>query len=267
MDEHITYTLITGGNRGVGKALARECAGKKMNLLLVARDIPKLRQTAGEIKKEFAVSIEIFGIDLLEKDAPSKVLNWCLSNHYLVNTLVNNAGIGGPAVFGESSPEYIDMRIMLNVRALVLLSRLFIPELKKHPESYILNIGSFSAYLPVPFRSVYAASKAFVLSFSRALKEELRGTGISVTVVNPNGVYRITGEKKRIEDHGKIVQWVILPAEKIAKIAIEGMLKGKSVIVPGFWNRILLFVSRLIPSPLKEKRCAAIFRKELSGSH
>jgi len=267
MAEHNTYTLITGGSSGIGKALARECAGRKTNLLLTALDTPELEGTADEIRKEFSVQVETFGVNLAEPDGPSKVYEWCRENTFRVNALINNAGIAGAAVFEESDPEYSDVRIMLNIRAMVLLTRLFIPELKSHLSSYIMNTGSLSAYYPIAYKSVYAASKAFVLSFSKALREELRGSGISLTVINPNGVRTNTGSHGRIDSHGKKADLVILPAERIAKIAVEGMLKGKSVIVPGFWNRVLLFVSRLIPSRIREKRAAAMFRKELSGSH
>ena len=266
MAENKAYTLITGGSSGIGKALARECAGRKINLLLVALDTPELSQTADEIRKEFPIQVDTLGVNLTELDGPSRVLEWCGKNAYRVNVLINNAGIAGAAVFEESSLEYSDVRIMLNIRALVLLTRLFLPELKSHPGAYILNIGSISAYYPIPYKSVYAASKAFVLSFSRSLKEELRGTGISLTVINPNAVRTHTGSNARIDSHGKKVDLLILPVERIAKIAIEGMLKEKSVIVPGFWNRLLLLVSRLIPKRIKDKSLASIFRKELSVS-
>ena len=263
MAEYATYTLITGGSSGIGKALARECAGRNHNLLLVALDNPELAKTADEIRKEFSVQVETFGIDLTEIDGPLRIYEWCHKNAFRVNILINNAGIAGAEIFEESDLAYSDVRIMLNVRALVLMTQLFIRELKNHSEAYILNIGSISAYYPIPYKSVYAASKAFVLSFSRALKEELRDSGISLTVINPNGVRTNTGSHGRIDSHGKAADLVILPVESIAKMAIEGMLKGKSVIVPGYANKVLLFVSRLMPSRIREKCIAAMFRKEL----
>jgi short-subunit dehydrogenase len=264
MVEQLTYTLITGGSSGIGKALARECARRSYNLILVALDNPDLAKTADEIRKEFSVRVETIGIDLTDVDGPTRVFKWCLENGYRVNILINNAGIAGSEIFEESDLAYSDLRIMLNVRALVLMTQLFIPELKKHPEAYILNMGSMSAYYPIPYKSVYAASKAFVLSFSRALKVELKDTGIGLTVINPNGVRTNTGSHGRIDSHGKTASLVILPVERIAKMAIRGMLNGKRIIIPGGANKVLLFLSRLIPSGIREKRIAAIFRKELS---
>lgn len=261
MAEQQKYTLITGGSSGIGKALARECAARQMDLLLVALDGPELAETAAEIKEKFSVRVETLGIDLTELEGPARVLAWCEENNYRVNILINNAGIAGSAVFEDSALEYSDVRILLNVRALVLLTRLFLPELKSHTRAYILNTGSMSAYYSIAYKSVYAATKAFVLSFSRALKEELRGSGVSLTVVNPNGVRTNADTHKRIATHGKYANLVILPAERIAKIAIDGMLKGKTSILPGYWNRVLLLLTKLIPSHLREKSAADMFQE------
>lgn len=263
MAEQLKYTLITGGSSGIGKALARECASRGHALLLVALDTPELEKTACEIRGEFSVAAETLGVDLTRLDGPSSVYEWCRDHGYRVNILINNAGIAGSAVFEESAPDYSDERIMLNVRALVLLTRLFLPELKSNTKAYILNTGSLSAYYSIAYKSVYAASKAFVLSFSRSLKQELRGTGVSVTIVNPNGVRTNVGTHERIDAHGKYARLVILPVERVARMAIEGMLKEKTIIVPGGWNSILLLLSKLIPPGMREKRVAKMFRKEL----
>jgi short-subunit dehydrogenase len=264
MGNDTIYTLITGGSMGIGKALARECARRGMDLLLVALPGPELEQTANEIRKDFSVKIDTLGIDLTGHPSPGKVLEWCEKNNYAIDILMNNAGIAGSAIFEESSIEYSDERILLNIRALVILSRLFIPMLKQNKKAYILNTGSFSAYQPLAYKSVYAASKSFVHLFSLALNEELRDTSVSVTVVNPNGVRTNTGTFDRIKTHGKLVQkTLILDADKIAQIAVEGMLKGKKIIIPGFWNRCILQITRLLPTNFKIKKAAKIIRREL----
>ena len=264
MGNDMVYTLVTGGSMGIGKALARECARRGMNLLLVALPGPELELTANEIREEFSVKVDTLGIDLTEGPSPGKVLEWCEKNNYAIDILMNNAGIAGCAIFEESSIEYSDERILLNIRALVILSRLFIPMLKQQKRAYILNTGSFSAYQPLAYKSVYAASKSFVHQFSLALNEELRDTSVNVTVVNPNGVRPNTGSFNRINTHGKLVQeTLILDADIIAKIAIEGMLKGKKIIVPGFWNRCILQITRSLPVNFKIKKAAKIMRKEL----
>lgn len=264
MGNDMIYTLVTGGSMGIGKALARECATRGMNLLLVALPGPELEETANEIREDFSVKVDTLGIDLTGPSSPGKVLEWCEENNYTIDILMNNAGIAGAAIFEESSIEYSDERILLNIRAFVILSRLFIPMLKKSNKAYILNTGSFSAYQPLAYKSVYAASKSFVHLFSLALNEELRDTPISVTVVNPNGVRTNTATFNRINSHGKLVQkTLILDAEKIAHIAVDGMLKGKKIIIPGFWNRCILQITKILPTNFKIRKAAKIMRNEL----
>ena len=249
---------------GIGKALATECARRGMNLLLVALPGPELDQTAEEIRKQFSVTVDTLGIDLTENHSPGRVLEWCEKNKYSVNVLMNNAGLAGSVVFESSPLGYSDDRIMLNIRALVLLCRLFLPMLKQNKKAYILNTGSFSAYQPLPFKSVYAASKSFVHLFSLALNEELRDTPVGVAVVHPNGVRTNAGTYDRINTHGILVKkFLILDADEVARISVEGILKGKKVIIPGFWNRFILQITRLLPQNFKIKQTATMFRKEV----
>jgi len=257
------FTLITGGSMGIGRAIAHECAGRKMNLLLVSLPEPELEQTAEDIRKKYSVIIHTLGIDLTDRDAPEKVHSWCRDNNWKVNILINNAGRAGTAVFEDSIFEYNDIRIQLNIRALVCLTYLFLKDLKSLERSYILNIGSFSAFYSIPYKSVYCASKAFVLRFSRALNAELKNTPVSISVVCPNGVKTNPDTYKRINTHGILTQSVILSAEDVARVAINGMLKNKVVIIPGFFNKVLLIISKFIPPGIAERRIAKIFRKEL----
>jgi short-subunit dehydrogenase len=264
MGNDMIYTLITGGSMGIGKALARECARRGMNVLLVALPGPELEQAANEIREDFSVKVDTLGIDLTLLSSPGKVHEWCERHNYAVDILMNNAGVAGSAIFEESSIEYSDERILLNIRALVILSRLFIPMLKQNKKSHILNTGSFSAYQPLAYKNVYAASKSFVHRFSLALNEELRASSVSVTVIKPNGVRTNVRAFERINTHGKLVQkTLILDADKIARIAVDGMLKGKKIIIPGFWNRCILQITRLLPVNFKIKKAAKIMRKEL----
>ena len=134
------YTLITGGSMGIGKALATGCAKRGMNLLLVALPGPELKETAATLSKEFHVKTYYLEMDLTQPDGPQKVFNWCKENNFIVHILMNNAGVAGTAEFETSSLEYSDVRIQLNIRALVLLCRLFIPEMKKLNNAHILNV-------------------------------------------------------------------------------------------------------------------------------
>jgi short-subunit dehydrogenase len=257
------FTLITGGSMGIGRAIAYECAGRKMNLLIVALPEPELEITADEIRKKFGVIVHTLGIDLTDRDAPEKVYAWCKENQWQINILVNNAGRAGTAIFEDASFEYNDIRIQLNIRALVCLTHLFLKDLKNLDRSYILNVGSFSAFYAIPYKSVYCASKAFVLRFSRALNAELKNTPVSITVVCPNGVKTNPDTYKRINTHGMLSRSVILTAEEVARIALNGMFKNKVIVIPGFFNKLLLTISKIIPPGIAERKIAKIFRKEL----
>jgi uncharacterized protein len=264
--EQKNYALITGSSQGIGKAYAIELAQRGHNLLLVALPEPKLDETVSEIKSRYNVKIDSLGIDLSQLDAPQKVYDWCKEKDYIIDILINNAGIAGTAIFDQSPLEYSDVRILVNIRALTLLCRLFIPDLKKLPKAYILNTGSLSAYYSIPYKSVYSASKAFVLNFTKAIRDEMQGTFVSVSVVCPNGVYTNEGTFGRINAHGSKGRMTATSSEELAKIAINGMFKGKSVIIPLFINKFLLFLQKIIPSGLEQRILRKEFVKEVKVS-
>ncbi|MDP2423772.1 MAG: SDR family NAD(P)-dependent oxidoreductase [Bacteroidales bacterium] len=257
------YTLITGGSMGIGKALAFECASRGMNLLLVALPGNELSETAAEIAEKHDVTIHILAIDLSEIEAPKQVYKWCIDNNYNVSILINNAGMAGTSVFETSELDYSDMRILVNIRALVLLTRLFIPMLKTHPKSYVLNIGSQAAYFAIPYKAVYSASKAFVLRFTQALQLELSETSISLCAVCPNGVETNSGTFSRIKAHGIMGRLTKIEASDLARISIDAMLNGKTVLVPKTINRILLVCSKLIPNILEKRMLKRWFYREV----
>jgi uncharacterized protein len=261
------YALITGSSQGIGKAYAMELAKRGHNLLLVALPDEKLGHTVEEIKSRFNVDIDSLAIDLAGLNAPQQVYDWCREKGYVVDILINNAGVAGTAIFDQSSLEYSDVRILVNVRALVLLCRLFIPDLKKLPKAYLLNTGSLSAYYSIPYKSVYSASKAFVLNFTKAIRDEMHGTSVSVSVVNPNGVYTNEGTFGRINAHGAKGRLTATSSEELARIAIDGMFRGKAVIVPKWVNRFLLFLQKLIPAKLEQRILRKEFMKEVMVSH
>jgi short-subunit dehydrogenase len=264
MDTEPAYTLITGGSRGIGKALAREFARRGMHLLLVARTAAGLDAASREITKEFAVRVHTLQADLSEPGSARKVVDWCKKEGYRVNILVNNAGIAGTVRFENASPEYFNNILQVNTASLVMLTRLLLPELRTHPEAFVLNVGSLAGYFSIPYKSIYAASKAFVKDFSLALCQELKDGPVRVTVVNPNGIPTNADIDKRIDTHSRLVRrFFITHAEKIARISVNKMLKGKAVVVPGFHNRALILVYRMIPPGTRGKWLSGIIRKEI----
>ncbi|MFN8242364.1 MAG: SDR family NAD(P)-dependent oxidoreductase, partial [Bacteroidales bacterium] len=193
--------------------------------------------------------------------AADEVYKWCVANSIEVNFLINNAGMAGAAEFAESTPEYSDKRILLNIRALTMLCRVFVPMLERNRQSYILNIGSLSAFFPIPYKSVYSSTKSYVLNFSMSISAELRKRGISVTVICPNGVETNSGTSARIEAHKNWGKWTKIDSRKLASFAIDQTFKGKVVAIPMLINRFLRFIGWLIPASMQlnmlEKEFAA----------
>jgi short-subunit dehydrogenase len=259
------YTLITGSSSGIGKALAFECARRKMNLVLVSRPGPRLADAAAEVASMYNVDVKYFAIDLTGMDAPEKVVEWCGSQGLKINYLINNAGTVGTTPFDRCEPEYLDSLIMLNMRALTLLTRLFLPELKRYHGSKILNIGSMSGFFPIPYKSVYSASKAYVHSFSKSLSSELKGSGVEVYLVAPNGVQSNPRVTERIKDHKFIGALVSMSVEKFAKLTIDRVEKRKKFYVPLASNKLLFIMSRILPDALMMNLVKREFRKELNS--
>jgi uncharacterized protein len=260
------YALITGASSGIGKAISYYCGSKRINLLLVSLPGENLRSVAYEIHEKFDVKTDFFETDLAQPDSPYSVYNWVKEKSYPVYILVNNAGMAGTAEFELSEPEYSDLRIMINIRALVILTRLFLPELKSHEKAYILNVGSLSAFFAIPYKSVYSASKAFVVSFSHSLRYELKKTSVSISVVCPNGVRTNKGTFSRIEAHGIKGRITSIPADILARKAVENMLKGKFLYIPLRINRLILILQKIIPISIQQKILTREFRKEIRGS-
>lgn len=240
------YTLVTGASTGLGKELALECARQGRNLILTALPGENIDKLGEEISGKYEVLVQTFETDFTRVGAVELFADK-LNKKYALNLLVNNAGIGGTVSFLEASPEYIDQIVLLNMRALVLLTRLLLPNLKLNKESYILNIASMASFGPMPFKTVYPASKAFVYSFSRGLGAELRGTGISVSVAHPGGMKTNAEVTRRIERHGKLIQATAVSVEKVAKICIRQTLKKDKLIIPGFMNKISWLILKTIP--------------------
>jgi short-subunit dehydrogenase len=198
----MSYALITGASKGIGRAIARELASKKINILLVARSQNLLASLADEIEKDYKVQCHYFVADLSTTEAADKIYNWCISQQYPVHILVNNAGYGLSGSFDSRSiNEHIDL-INVGMLSTIKLIHLFLPQLKQQPKSYILNIGSSAAYQAVPYLATYAAAKSFIVSFSRALKYELRSSNVNVSVVNPGVTDTDFSERANIPEKG-----------------------------------------------------------------
>jgi len=261
--EKQTFTLITGASSGIGKAMAFYCGSLGMNLILVSLPGEGLNEVAKTIESKYSIKTRIYETDLSDFSSPSALFNFTQSEKLDVSVLINNAGVAGASVFEKSDLKYIDDRILLNIRAVVMLSRLYLPVLKTHPVSYILNVGSMAGFFKIPYKSLYCSGKAFVYSFSRSVRSELNGSGVSVSIVCPNGVRTNATTNLRINSHGRAGRLTELSVETVAREAIDGMLRKKFLIVPGRINYLLLLLQKLIPVTLQQKLLIREFNKEV----
>ncbi|HLY69129.1 MAG TPA: SDR family oxidoreductase [Puia sp.] len=252
--------LITGASKGIGKAIAEELGGRGYNLLLVARSAELLLQAANEFREKFNIDVDILAIDLSLPDSPEKVLYWCKEKNYNVTILVNNAGYGLSGQFDKYSvAENVNM-VQLNIVALVKLCQLFLPQLKQRSKSYILNIASSAAYQAVPFLSLYSASKSFVLSFSRGLRQELKKTSVSLTCISPGSTDTDFVVRAQLGEKGlKTASKVNMTPKDVAHIAVNSLFAGKAEVVVGFLNKLGAFMAWLMPKGLVETTAMKIY--------
>jgi len=258
------FTLITGASSGLGREMAIECAAQGRNLILVALPGRNMDVLCRSLERQFGIRALFFERDLTSSDEIHELVHEILPK-YRVNFLINNAGTGGTLPFGESSTEYLNRIIQLNITALSLLTRLLLSELQRHEESWILNVSSMAAFGPMPFKTVYPASKAFVAHFSRSLGEELKETSVKVAVLHPGPILTNPDVVIRIIRQGANGRRGLLSGRELARRAISGLEKGKRTIVPGFSNKLNRFLMTAIPDEFLVPFLARVVQKEIHG--
>ena len=256
----MAYALITGASKGIGLAIATELARRKFDLLLVARSGSLLEQVAQQLATEQGVKTDFLAIDLAEAGAAQRIYDWCSQKKYAVQMLVNNAGYGLSGPFEKHTlAEHIGM-MQVNMTALVELTHLFLPQLRQQAKAYILNIGSSAAYQAVPGLSLYAASKSFVLQFSRGLHQELKRSSVSVTCVCPGATDTNFVDRAQIGDKGrKAAEKVNMTPANVARQAVDATLSGKTEVVTGLINKAGKLMAWLLPKGLVEQTAGSIY--------
>ncbi|UKT62686.1 SDR family NAD(P)-dependent oxidoreductase [Pedobacter mucosus] len=259
-DSEKTYMLLTGASKGIGKAIAISLAKRGFNLLLVARSENELEILSKNLKADFSVNVALLAIDLSVPSASEQVFNWINENGYRLNGLINNAGYG---LWGKfSSLNLMDQMDMcrLNMDTVTELCYLLIPLLIKEKKAYILNVSSTAAYQAVPTLAIYSATKAYILSFTRALRFELKDSNISVSCLSPGPVDTGFAQRAGLDAFSKMAEKFNMKAEEVAEIAVKGLLNGKSEIIPGFTNIISVYANRILPKSFIEKMAAGIYK-------
>ncbi len=238
--------LITGASSGIGAELARECAARGFDVILVARTTEALRALAEDLRLQHHVRALVVPQDLAVAGAAERILDAVHREGWRVDVLVNNAGFGAWGPFAEANPATQLAMLQVNVTALTHLTRLVLPEMRARRWGRILNVASTAAFQPGPLMAVYYASKAYVLSFSEALANELAGSGVTVTVLCPGPT--ATGFSARAGvGHARLFRSKVMGAARVAREGLEAALRGRTVVVPGVQNRVLARLARWLP--------------------
>lgn len=239
--------VITGATEGIGRALAEEFARDGHNLMLVARDGVKLARAATELSRDYPVEVKVTAQDLCTLEGCAGVEQALQRFGFYADVLVNNAGVMSSGFFQDEDPAAMRRMIDLDVRAVVDLTLRFLPGMLARGHGGVLNLSSMMAYMPVPYQTVYAASKAFVLSFSKALAYETMGTGVKVSIVVPGVVATRLHAKAGTENSRYLLWFPAATPKQIAKKAYRRFKRGWSVTLPGLINPLGALAVRFVP--------------------
>jgi uncharacterized protein len=252
--------VITGGTEGIGRALAELFAKDGNNLLLVARDEAKLARTAAELSKAYPVTVKVTSQDLTTAEGCAGVERDLRRFGLYADVLVNNAGVMSSGFFQDVDPATVRRLIDLDVKAVVDLTRRFLPGMLARRHGGVLNVASLMGYMPVPYQAIYAASKAFVLSFTKAIAYETMGTGVRVSVVAPGVVATNLHSKAGVQNSRYMFMFPNMAPEKVARIAYARFKRGWSVIIPGWLNPLSALIVRFVPDFLLVPLMGWLFR-------
>jgi short-subunit dehydrogenase len=239
--------LITGASGGIGYELAKLFAKDHHNLVLVARNGPRLAQVADELQRQFGVIAKTFALDLTDPSGPQTLFAQVQSAGIAVDILVNNAGYGRFGEFADIPVEESMGQIQLNITALTSLTRLFLAPMLQRRSGRIMNVASTAGFQPGPLMAVYYATKAYVISFSEALANELAEKGITVTCLCPGATTTDFAGRAGNDQSRLFKKLRPMDAKTVARAGYRGLLKGKTLVIPGFRNWAVAESVRISP--------------------
>ncbi|MCH8014169.1 MAG: SDR family oxidoreductase [Candidatus Dadabacteria bacterium] len=244
--------LITGASSGIGMGLAKLFAADGSDLVLVARREDRLNELAEELKSEHGIEVHVLPKDLSKKTSPNEIFNHLKKEKIEIDVLVNNAGFGSRGMVSELDTDLqVDM-VQVNAAALTHLTSLFLPGIIERGQGGILNVGSLAGFQPGPNLAVYFATKAYVLSFTEALAEEISNPNIKISCFAPGPVKTEFGEKSDLEN-SLLFKVSLMDLEPAVKAGYEGFRKGKTIVIPGLKQQIVPFLNRFTPRLIVRK--------------
>jgi short-subunit dehydrogenase len=258
--------LVTGASAGIGAAVARELAARGHNLVLVARRKDKLDELGDELAAEHRIRTESLGCDLTKSASRDRLAGRVAGLDLEVDILVNNAGFATGGPFHEADPEREIDQVKILVEAPVALCSAFLPDMIRRGHGAVLNVASTAGMQPLPYSAGYSAAKAYMLTFSEALHQEVRGLGVTVTALAPGPVstefWDVAGWQAGGQAFEKAVPkpaWVT--AEQTARAGVKGLEDGKRVVVPGLTIRTAMMAARYVPHALKLPAIERVLRR------
>jgi short-subunit dehydrogenase len=243
--------VITGASAGIGRELARQLASRAKLLVLVARRRDRLEELRSELlAKNQALRVEIREVDLSNLDQTMELAGWLAKEP--IDFLVNNAGLGDHGSFATADPSRVNEQVQVNVLALTALTRAVLSRMIAQKRGAILNVSSSAGFLPIPEIAVYAATKAYVTSFSEAIRAETREHGISVTALCPGPVQTEFAEVADREKGGRKPRksFVHVTVEKVARAGLDAIEHDKALVIPGFAIKLVMTITRVLPLPV-----------------
>ena len=246
-------SLITGASAGIGREFARALADSAKRLVLVARREQRLEQLRQELQAEHTgLEIDLRVADLSDRAQLQRLIGELAARNIEPDVLINNAGLGDLGSVVTADPERLEQIVLVNIHALTLLTRAVLPGMVERNRGAILNVSSCAGFLPIPEFAVYAASKAYVTSFSEALRAELRSTQVTVSVLCPGPVHTEFTEVAYGDrpGHYPSPEWVHVPAEKVVRMGLAAIEQDLPAVIPGGVMKIAMSVARLTPMPV-----------------
>ena len=244
--------LITGGTEGIGLELAKLFAKDNCNLIIIARNKEKLLKVKNQLESKYNITVDILSLDLSIHSSCDKIFDFVDKKNISVDYLINNAGIGSFGFFHKGECGFEENLININIISLTNLTKYFLEKMIEKNHGGIMNVASTAAFIGGPKMAMYYSSKAYVLSLTEALHEEVKDLGIRVSCVCPGPVKTSFQSKAGIKKSEKAKKY-LMDAEKVAKIAYEGFFKGKAIIISGYKNKLLVWGTKLLPRSISRK--------------
>lgn len=254
--------LITGASAGIGATFAQELASRQTDLVLVARSTDKLQQLASQLQAQHQIQVHILAHDLTAPDAATAIYNTVTEKGLTLDLLINNAGFGDYGDFAERDGDRQVKMVQLNILALVELTHKFLPGMRQRRSGSIINLASTAAFQPMPYFSVYAASKAFVLNFSEALWAENRNYGVRILAVCPGPTKtKFFKEADFPSTFSETISKNYTSPQQVVREALQALEKNRSSVVPGFSNKISANTYRFLPRQALVSLVGKVFKQ------